>query len=210
MSTNIYFAVQATWNSLSWHIMFDRVLVNVGGAWDPAASVFTAPYAGNYFISVTIGATYSSYYGSYFVAVQVGGNTQAIATFNTGSANYISSTRVSAMLKLLASDTVAFVPTNTGSYTTEDGLTSAQGFYYSPLGGTTAAVAWGLGLVLDWNMAVGPEPVVAFNMVNVNLQGVWSNTTNKVTIPAAGTYFIDLTFTFCGSDKGSYGNGNSG
>jgi hypothetical protein len=67
---------------------------------------------------------------------------------------------------------------------------------YSPLGGAAAAVAWG---VRNPAATLGPVTVVPFSTINVNLQGVWNTTTNTVTIPVAGTYFIDLTAALRGS-----------
>jgi hypothetical protein len=86
-----------------------------------------------------------------------------------------------------------------------DGLVNAQGFYYSPLGGAAAAVAWAVSFNLPANL-VGPVPVVSYPLVYVNLQNVYNNATNKVTIPIAGAYFIDLTIWIAANAT----NGNIG
>jgi hypothetical protein len=47
------------------------------------------------------------------------------------------------MLQLSANDVVTFKSFQySGNYGSTDGLVNAQGFYYSPLGGAAAAVAW--------------------------------------------------------------------
>jgi hypothetical protein len=109
--------------------------------------------------------------------------------------NYIMA-RGATLLKLTANDVVTYGTIGAGNYGSTDGLVNAQGFLYSPLGGAAAAVAWGV-TNLSSSPVRGPVSVVPFNVVNVNLQEVWNTTTNIVTIPAAGTYFIDLTTYLC-------------
>jgi hypothetical protein len=111
------------------------------------------------------------------------------------------------MLKLTATAAVTFKSNAAGNYGSTDGLINAQGFLYSPLGGAAAAVAWGVRYPAA---SLGPVTAVPFTTINVNLQGVWNTTTNTVTIPVAGTYFIDLTAALYGSASGCGGNGNNG
>ena len=120
--------------------------------------------------------------------------------------NYIMS-RGATMLQLSANDIVTYQTVDAGNYGSTDGLINAQGFLYSPLGGAAAAVAWGVNAPAA---TVGPVTAVPFNTINVNLQGVWNTTTNTVTIPVAGTYFIDLTVAVQGSASSCGGNGNNG
>jgi hypothetical protein len=115
--------------------------------------------------------------------------------------NYIMS-RGATMLKLSANAVVTFKSNAAGNYGSTDGLINAQGFLYSPLGGAAAAVAWGVRNPTASGFAKGPVTVVPFTTINVNLQGVWNTTTNTVTIPVAGTYFIDLTAVLYGSASG--------
>lgn len=108
--------------------------------------------------------------------------------------------RYSAIWALSADDVITFT-TASSVYSSTDGLVNVQGFVYSPLGGATAAVAWGLALTrklgysamcLDGYGWRGPFSVVPYNHVTVNWQGVWNNSTSKVIIPVAGIYFVDL------------------
>jgi hypothetical protein len=100
------------------------------------------------------------------------------------------------MLQLSANDVVNFMSYNILTSST-DGLNNAQGFYYSPLGGAATAVAWAVTTTLG--STPGPITVLSFSMTKVNLQGVWNNSTNTVTIPAAGTYFVSLTMRLLGN-----------
>jgi hypothetical protein len=97
------------------------------------------------------------------------------------------------MVQFKSNATVTF-KTNlgAGNYGSTDGLINAQGFLYSPLGGAAAAVAWCV-KNLDKFLRFDLVTVLKSNVFNVNLQGVWNTTTGTVTIPVAGTYFIDLT-----------------
>ncbi len=53
-------------------------------------------------------------------------------------------------------------------------------------------------------------PLITYNFINVNLQNAWSNITHKVTIPVAGTYFIDVSAYLCGSNSGGFNVLNPG
>jgi hypothetical protein len=206
MSTQVYFSIQCTAADIAANTMitFDRVLVNVGNAWSTVNNAFTAPYDGNYFFSFATGAPTGSSAVSIFLVV--GSSYCGAAYINDTIHNGSIMARGAAMLQLPANTVVICVSNGAGNYGSTDGLISAQGFLYSPLGGAAAAVAWGV---------MGPSSpvtILPFTTVNVNLQGVWDTTTNKVTIPVAGTYFIDLTAVLAGSAAiGCYGtNGNDG
>jgi hypothetical protein len=125
----------------------------------------------------------------------------------TVARNNYTMVRGAVMVKLTANATVTFKSNAAGNYGSTDGLINAQGFLYSPLGGAAAAVAWGVTVSTAY---LGPVTAVPFSIINVNLQGVWNTTTNTVTIPVAGTYFIDLTALLQGSASNCGGNGNNG
>lgn len=208
MDTQIYFAGQATQpiaaNAL---IVFDRVLINVGNALNAAGNSLTVPITGNYFVSISIGAQGSEM----GVVVQVNGlHTADVCACDNGtrSNNDVTTLRGAMMLPLTQNDVVNFTTGWSGAYSTANGLINAQAFLYSPLGGSAAAVAWSLALHISTAVTVGPTSFVAFNVVPLNLRNVWNATTNKVTIPAAGTYFVDHTFYMCGSQW--CGDGNPG
>jgi hypothetical protein len=170
-------------------ITFDRVLINEGNAWSAVNSSFTAPCAGTYFISFAIAgmAGPSAAAGVLVNGVQVPG------VIIKGNPNGLLLARSSSMLQLAANDVVNFKSYFTLTSST-DGLVNAQGFYYSPLGGAAAAVAWAVSFKTPSGITItGPVPVVSYPIIFVNLQGAFNNATNKVTIPLGGMYFIDLT-----------------
>jgi hypothetical protein len=107
------------------------------------------------------------------------------------------------MLNLNVSDTMTIVsPEGLSVFSIPDGLINAQGFLYSPVGGSRAAVAWSVAACKD-DIRGG---VVKYDTVNINTNRVWNAETGKVTIDVAGTYFIDLTGYLCGAGAG-WGNG---
>jgi hypothetical protein len=112
--------------------------------------------------------------------------------------------RGAALVSLLINDVALFQSYGT-AYSTTDGLINAQGFYYSLVKGAATAVAWGL---VHYSGFSGTVSVVPFTTINVNMQNVFSTTTNKVTIPVVGIYLIDLTVQLYGS--GIAGDGNNG
>jgi hypothetical protein len=115
------------------------------------------------------------------------------------------------MLNLSAKAVITFKSNELGCYSGADGLVNVQGFFYSPLGSAAAAVAWGV--ALKSGSVKGPTTVVAFTTTNFKLQNAWNPTTNKVTIPVSGTYFVDLSARPIGSANSRSavnGNGNDG
>jgi hypothetical protein len=161
MSTQVYFSVQCTATSVVANtvITFDRVLINVGNAWNTANNAFTAPYDGNYFFSFATGAPngtsllaiYLMLNGEYVGAAYVYDNVRNSYTMLRGAT----------MLQLSANAVVTYQSYNAGDYGSTDGLINAQGFLYSPLGGAAAAVAWG---VVCPRLSVGPVIAVPFNV----------------------------------------------
>jgi hypothetical protein len=187
MSTQVYFSVQRTATSIAANtvITFDRVLIDVGNAWSKVNNEFTAPYAGNYFFTFATGAPTGS--SALVIYMQLNGSTVGAAYVADSIPNNCIMSRSASML-LSANAVVTYQSYAAGLYGLTDGLINAQGFLYSPLGGAAAAVAWG---VTNPTTYLGPAVVLPFATINVNLQGVWNTTTNTVTIPVAGTYFID-------------------
>ncbi len=136
--------------------------------------------------------------------------TLALYDIQIGQHNGITADRSALIILLNASDIITFAASavTCDLYNIEDGLTNAQGFLYSPFGGSVAAVAWSVSAIVYQRLHVGSFETVPHTIVHVNLQSVWNPTTHKVTIPLAGSYFIDLTANLCGS--GSCDDKNSG
>ncbi len=203
ISPQMYFSVQCTSSYTSGYIVFDKVLVNVGNAWSKTVSKFKAPYTGNYFFSFATAVQGSNNGG---VALHINSKPKAYVQINDGSGhNDTTIVRGAVMVSLSINDFASFKVLTT-AYSTADGLTNAQGFYYSPVDGKATAVAWSV--AHKNNGFSGPISVMAFDTVSVNMQNVWNTTTNKATIPVAGTYLIDLTIRMYGS--ASAGNGKDG
>jgi hypothetical protein len=208
MSTQVYFSVQCTATSINVSTVtpFDRVLINVGNAWSAVNNTFTAPYNSSYFFSFATGAPTGPF--AVIISLRLNGMEVGVAFISDNVHNNFIMMRSAAMLQLSANAVVTFKTGAGGNCGSTDGLINAQGFLYSPIGGAAAAVAWGLRSPAAF---VGPVTAVPFGIINVNLQGVWNAATNTVTIPVAGTYFIDLTAVLQGSNANcGDGNGNTG
>jgi hypothetical protein len=190
----VYFSVQCTISQYDepW-IVFDRVLVNAGNAWNKAGSVFTAPYTGNYFFSL---ATASLGNGRAGISLFVNGTWRLGARVFDDFARQSGATivRFATMLSLSVNNVVWF-KSYYKTYSTTDGLTNAQGFYYSPVGAPATAVAWSV--TRNNEQYLDSTSLISFNTILVNMQNVWNNATNEVTIPVAGMYLIDLSIGLC-------------
>jgi hypothetical protein len=204
MSPQVYFSVQCTYSIVAsdMKIVFDRVLVNAGSAWNKATNTFTAPYTGNCFFSVTAAVATGNGATILLFVNSVGKGLAYDRPASSHNGTVIA--RGAVMLSLSINDVVSFQSSGT-LYSTTDGLINAQGFYYSPVGGNATAVAWS---IEHYSGFSGPTTVLKFGKLIVNIQNVWNTTSNKATIPAAGMYLIDLTINFYGYGTG--GNGNDG
>jgi hypothetical protein len=218
-TSQVIFAVQLTYDIrpgpgiADTLIVFDRVLVNVGGGWDVASSSFKTPYKGDYFFSFAAGSATRELH------LVLNGKQTCITcscedyTITKYTRNDVVPSRSATMLHLITTDIITFnTPRNQPAYSTSDALVNAQGFLYR-LQNSHLKVAWSLvnmNLDTPWCLYghLGPANRVSYRTVLVNVGGAWKSQTSIVVIPADGTYFIDLTTYFCGTSWG--GNGNPG
>jgi hypothetical protein len=129
-TSQVTFAVQLTYDIRPKHdiadtlIVFDRVLVNVGGGWDVASSSFKTPYEGDYFFSFAAGSATRELHLTL--------NGKPTCTTCSCDDNPISvPARSAIMLHLITTDIITFTtPTNQLTYSISDGLVKAQGFLY--------------------------------------------------------------------------------
>jgi hypothetical protein len=182
MSAQVYFSVQCTtsYSGNAQQIVFDRVLVNAGNAWNTTASKFQAPYTGNYFCSFAAAAP-GSEYGGIDLYVNRAWKMKAYVYENAatyGHHNGIITVRGAAMMSMSTNDVLWFQSFQS-VYNTTEGLTNAQGFYYSPAGGNATAVAWSVSRSTAFS---GPISVLAHDTVFVNMKKVWNTTTFLITL----------------------------
>jgi hypothetical protein len=190
---------------------FDRVLLNVGGGWNTTTYAFQAPVAGIYFISF---ATSSDAVNSALMSIQMNGVTVGSVCVcdipGTGSShNGVQVARGALMLSLSTTDVVTFKNPDSGIAIrgSPDGLTNAQGFLYNPV--FITPVAWSVAKTTP-NVFTGPFSYLQFDTVTVNTNSVFNtSSSNIVTIPANGTYLIDLTAFICGNVASANCSGNA-
>jgi hypothetical protein len=215
----VIFAVQLTSDIGPKHdiadtlIVFDRVLVNVGGGWDVVSSSFKTPYEGDYFFSFAAGSATCELHltlNGIQTCVTCSCENHAISIHTR---NEVGPARSAIMLHLTTTDTITFTtPRYQLTNSESGGLVKAQGFLYR-LQDSQPNVAWSLANI-NFSAPIcvygrlGPVDRISYSTVSVNVGGAWKSETSTVTIPADGTYFIDLTTYFCGAGWG--GNGNPG
>ena len=170
-------------------IKFDRILVNEGNGYNISEGAFITPFNGSYFFSVT-GMTSST------LSMSVSGARKLAVCLcdNAHSSTDQVSSRGAVMLALFVNDKVQITVT-TSINTVQDGLASFQGFLYSPLFGKP--IAWS---VSRTSAVLGPIDYLPFNIINANIATCcWNATSNNVTIPTSGIYYIDITSYPCGN-----------
>jgi hypothetical protein len=194
-------------------VVFDRVLVNVGGGWDVVSSSFKTPYEGDYFFSFAAASATCELHltlNGIQACVTCSCDIYAISVHTR---NEVGPARSAIMLHLTTTDIITFTtPRYQLTNSVSDGLVKAQGFLYR-LQDSHLSVAWSLANINFLTPVcrygrLGPADRVSYSTVLVNVGGAWKSENNAVVILADGTYFIDLTTYFCGTVWG--GNGNPG
>jgi hypothetical protein len=216
MSTfQVYFSLQLTHDipgtNNGTRAKFDRVLLNVGGGWNTKMHAFQAPVAGIYFISF---ATSSDAVNSALMSIQMNGVTVGSVCVcdipGTGpSHNGVQVARGALMLSLSTTDVITFKNPDSGVAIrgSPDGLTNAQGFLYNPV--FITPVAWSVAKTTP-NVFTGPISYLQFDTVTVSTNSVFNTSSSSiVTIPANGTYLIDMTAFICGNVASANCSGNT-
>ena len=182
MSPSIIFEVYTTPSKN--YGFFDAEVFNIGNAWSNASQTFTAPVSGIYYFSYSFGVpattkvwNYPSLSGSYYCDVEMYDVIHAgLDIISRGC-----------LMNLTAGHTVGIAykySAGDSSYSES----SFRGFLYSPAHGVK--VAWS---VHNSGYVSGNGSAMSFPVTLVNLPTtVWRSSSNTVTIPVNGTYYVEL------------------
>ena len=184
MSPLIAFEVYASQSAASQSNVFDETVFNYGNAWSQYNQEFTAPISGIYYFSLSVGVTASN----------LGWN--SIAAYDTCELDLFDSHHTgidlisgSCMMYITATQTVSiYWNILTDGMDSSYFETTFRGFLYSPVHGMQ--VAWS---VHNTNIVSGSGSAMAFPKVFVTEPpSIWQNSTNTITIPVSGIYYMDL------------------
>ena len=172
-------------------LKFDTVLLNEGQGWNRTISQFIAPVAGYYFASLGVAAL-----GGYKSCMYLAVNTQTplcTCLQEMNSRNNIETVRNALMVYLNQGDVMyGQVYDNVTSYYYSDNTFPVflQAFLYSPAN-YLPPVAWSVSRSSTSPFS-GPIDYMMYDIINVNVGGVWNQTNNYASINVAGVYFLDL------------------
>ena len=172
-------------------IPFDRIVTNEGKAFLAHRNVFIAPLAGLYFITlVTTSHAHVSINNKICLCVCV---------CDISDSSKVIQSRGSVIVELKAFDELVASSSlsERKAFSNSDGLISLQTFLYSP--SNMKVVSWSVSLISHYGLAFsGPQDYLNYSVVNANVGDPWKATENKVVIPVAGIYFVDLSSHLCG------------
>jgi hypothetical protein len=170
-TSQVIFAVQLTYDMGSKPsvvdklIVFDRVLVNVGGGWDVESSSFKTPYEGDYFFSFAAGSAIREL----FLTLNA---KPTCITCACDHQSISAPARSATMLHLTTTDIVTFTtPIHDLTKGISDGLVKAQGFLYR-LQDSLLSVAWSLATMKEIGTTscsfgiVGPADRVSYRTLS--------------------------------------------
>ena len=162
---------------------FDIVSINRGNGWSPSSNAFIAPVTGIYYFSFSFGVQPNQ--GGLWGYIQIGSTIVcSSAVLDTDLVGLDLSSR-GCLLSVKSGDLIKAISHNSMSDSSY-AETTFKGFLYSPLG--DVSVAWSI----HSSGNIHGSGFIAFEQVFINLGGAWSNTSHSVTIPATGTYYIEM------------------
>ena len=171
-------------SSSSWTGSFDVVNINTGNGWSQKSNGFIAPITGIYYFSFSFGANASKavwgniYVGTYTFCDNRGPGILNTELYSRGCLIHVEAGVIVRAMTRSENSTVYNSTYNEASF---------KGFLYSPV--QELSVAWSVHYNSSFNGFTG---TVQFPLVLVNSRNVWSTMGNNVTIPIAGTYYIEL------------------
>jgi hypothetical protein len=169
-------------------IQLDKLIINIGQAWDACNSRLVVPKTGIYFLSWSAASVSNI---QHIIELQVNGTVKSrsfIYTINPGS----DTSSQALLLALNTGDVVRLLLTELTTqsiYSDTNYQTSFSGFLYEPTHGQ--AVAWSLTLPLSYNY-VGPA-VINFTTIYVNAGSAWNSAAATLQISVSGIYFLTLS-----------------
>jgi hypothetical protein len=169
-------------------IPLDKLVINIGQAWDACNSQLVVPKSGIYFLSWSA-ASFSNIL--HIIELQVNKVTKTRSFIYTSYPSSDTSSQA-LLLPLNAGDVVKLnltYPTAPSIYSDMNYQTSFVGFLYEPVHGQ--AVAWCLTLPVN-NYYLGPA-VINFTNVYLNEGSTWNSSAAALHISTSGIYYLKLS-----------------
>jgi hypothetical protein len=169
-------------------IPLDKLVINIGQAWDACNSQLVVPKTGIYFLSWSAASLGNI---THIIELQVNGAIKSRSFIYTSNPSSDTSSQA-LLLPLNTGDVVRLIltdPAVTSIYSDVNYQTSFVGFLYEPIHGQ--AVAWSLTLPLD-TLIFGPA-VINFTNVYLNEGTTWNSSAAALQITNSGIYYLKLS-----------------
>ena len=190
MSPLILFSVARTssYYTVNSFVPFEKLLINVGHAWDTCNNQFIVPRTGVYFFSFSSASVPSTKHQLAFCKNDV---TMARSFISGGNFSGIDTSSHSLLLPLNAGDTARIFLADGPVYSDDKYQTALSGFLYETIHGQN--IAWCLTFPLGvYTYIYGPSSV-NFSKILLNNGELWNANLGLLEITTNGTYYLQLS-----------------
>ena len=190
MNIKVIFRVARTtsYSNINTYLPFDKMLVNVGQAWNSCNNQLIIPTSGIYFLSFSSASVENTIH---VLDLRVNENIKARTYICANIFNGIDVSSQSVILKLNVGDVVQLYLSTGPVYSDNNYQTSFAGFLYEPT--VSQKIAWTL--TFPYNSAIylyGPVNV-NFTEVLLNEGSAWHSDIGRVRVPVSGLYYLKLS-----------------
>ena len=186
MTPLIAFEVYASSTTAAQNKLFDSIAINYGNAWNSSDQQFIAPVSGIYYFSQSIGVS-ANQYGWNIITLEGSGvcDAEVYNVIHYG----LDFTSGGCLLNVTAGQRVSVRFSTPLGIDSSYMQTSFRGFFYSPVHGVK--VAWS---ARSTGTVAGNGTALSFPRISVNVPStIWNISSNAITIPVSGIYYIDMT-----------------
>ena len=190
MNTKVIFRVARTtsYSAINSYLPFDKLLINVGQAWNSCNNQLIIPTSGIYFLSFSSASVENT---RHFLELRVNENGKARTVINANIFDGIDVSSQSILLKLNVGDVVKLYLTNGPVYSDNNYQTSFAGFLYEQT--ISQEITWALTFPYNKDtFAYGPINV-NFTEILLNEGSAWHSDIGRVRIPVSGLYYLKLS-----------------
>ena len=189
MNTKVIFRVARTtsYSTIDSYLPFDKLLINIGQAWDSCSNQLITPTSGVYFLSFSSASVENA---RHTLELRVNENVKA-RTFIYNIFDGIDVSSQSIILKLNVGDVVKIYLLGGPVYSDNNYQTSFAGFLYEPK--VSQEIAWTVTFPYNTEIYLYGPMNVNFTEILLNEGSAWHSDTGSVRIPISGLYFLKLS-----------------
>ena len=190
MNTKVIFRVARTtsYSTINSSLPFDKLIINVGKAWDSCSNQLVIPASGIYFLSFSSASVANTRHG---LELRVNGLVKVRTFIYANIFDGIDVSSHSILLKLNVGDIVKLYLSAGPVYSDNNYQTSFAGFLYDPF--VNQEIAWTVTLPINTATYLYGPMNVNFTEILLNEGIAWHSDTGRVRVPVSGLYYLKLS-----------------